>query len=89
MAHSAVGVSLSQVRVLREDPELEPGALELCRCGQRLVRSKRGRAVRGAVVQVAVDLDAVPRSALHAATDRDAVVVAVQEHLGERPDAPI
>ena len=54
---------------------------------QRLVRSKRGRAVRGAVVQV--DLDAVPRSALHAATDRDAVVVAVQEHLGERPDAPI
>ena len=56
---------------------------------QRLVRSKRGRAVRGAVVQVAVDLDAVPRSALHAATDRDAVVVAVQEHLGERPDAPI
>ena len=33
MAHSAVGVSLSQVRVLREDPELEPGALELCRCG--------------------------------------------------------
>jgi len=38
--------------------------------------------VRGAVVQVAVDLDGVTRPAYHAAADRDAVVVAVQEHLG-------